>query len=45
MAMEKKSLKSKKAAPASSTKSKTSKAKVDTKKPETGKVVAAFRAL
>jgi hypothetical protein len=43
MAIEKKSLNTKKTAPA--TKSKATKAKVDTKKPAAGKVVAAMKAL
>jgi hypothetical protein len=43
MAMEKKSLASKKTTPAA--KSKTAKSKVDTSKPASGKVVAARRAL
>jgi hypothetical protein len=43
MPMEKKSLAGKKNTPATKNKTKTSKAKVDTKKPASGKVVAAMR--
>ena len=43
MPMEKKSLAGKKTAPAPATKGKTTKAKVDTKKPASGKVVAAMK--